>query len=1564
MKYETFIDFHNALKTDNFNNKQKGDLFEMYCLSYFQKVYKDQIHQISLWDDWKYNQGEKDNGIDIVLETNEGEFWSIQCKYHSDETGQETLSNVSTFFAASNVKYGDKIFSKLILCTVSISCSKSLQDIAGNFNKDVSILTHNHFSGYGFDTSSNQIIVKTQNLRSYQKEALENIQKAFVEEKETKGILVMACGTGKTFTSLKLVESLDVKFVLFLVPTIALIEQVAKEYNQQASKEQFNLIVCSDATVKTRDKTIKRDEDQDTIDMSIKELKMLTGRVATTNTDDILKWFKESKESENIDKICITFSTYHSLDRIKEAYDKEPSLPIFDLVLCDEAHNTVTNKQTFWGKILDESYIKRKHCLYMTATPKMFTDIDIKSKKDDSNIVVSSMNDENDYGKCLYEYSFNRAIKDNVLCDVRVGILQVDINDDDLTRIKEDYFIENINALVRESKNDKSNGVLNSIRRFLESDTFLDISNKEYPKDKIDKIINFTKTIENSKTFVKFLNQDKHFKAEHVDGKIKGRKRQEHLDWLGSEKDNTKIKILSNARCLSEGIDIPDVNGIFFSQPKSSQSDLIQAIGRCLRKPSEDKKYGYVIVPFMVPKDKNVQEALNDSKYDKLLESIQKLYGRLLLSLKSMGVDIESMIISKMYEKQTSEEKEQIPEKIENFDTQLLLQNVEVHIIKFSEKDYLDDWSNKLNKILPKVETFYDTHQQNHKDSIEHVKMLFTEFTKDRVSDEDIKEIVIQHLVLSNILELVLNEKNFFQNNTISKEINHLTNQIFDKQKREDFEKEILQELNNIDKILGDKDEKKKDFLKNLFEQFYKSYSSKGKRDIVYTPDTIVQYMIKGTDFLIGKYFDTSYLDKSLHVLDPFSGTGTFLTEVLEFVYKKYKESYPENYNKKENKDKALKTILSFYQNNLHFNEHNLMAYYMSHLFLQRFLFREFEKREEFVQGVYCDTLEQLSHDHNQYEHQKDLGFDLDTDSNVSKSDLNKHDNIKKLETQNKIEMTVIISNPPYTAQQQQDTGNPNKSYKELTEKQYKSYGKGSSLKALFVKSIFWASERIGEQGIISYIVPRPFLEGNSYIGMRKGLQKSFDSIYILDGTSEKGKSFFKDNRTQQCILFLVKVNTSKDTRQAKIYYKDLLDKKESKDKLNFVKITSFEDTGFVKLEVDYKRGLWFYTETTDFEQHMSLSTKKCTYFKTSNPIFEVNYPQLVSSRDYWVYDKDKDVLKKKVQFFLRLFNDSIETNNKHKELPWNGDLRKEFEKGKRIEFDESKIHTCLYYPFSKQYIYLEKNLFHHFPKAYNLFGSKLDQENIIILFEVKNQYSISYNKLNSVFFQGSNIPLYVYKDDKQTSNISKEALETFQKHYKTEIAPEDIFYYVYAVLQSSEYRRKYKNEISNLKAQPRIPLYRNFNELSRLGKKLSDVNVHFEKQPKNKEMTLKYTQKQVTKKEQIKVGIKEKEYVIILDTFTKFSNIPKNAFLDKHQIFYRIAQTQMGFMLKYAKKDVGKTTLQNSKLWRDSKHTKQHDLDKWNNTTRPYLIEMIPRIVTCAIETHKLKEQIRKASI
>ncbi|GAA8431016.1 hypothetical protein HpDR47_09480 [Helicobacter pylori] len=413
------------------NQRHKGSLFEKISKQFLQEHDSaNEYESIDLWYDWKLRGKECDKGIDIVIQTTSKEYIAVQCKFHQNSI---SYNDISPFLTQLLSGVGEVKFKKGIIISTSNLTSEAIKAIeqirSTGMGIDIDEITEEDFIYSRIDwekfdptkTEDEIPLCDKKRPRPHQTEAIEKTKEYFSNPKNARGKLIMACGTGKTYTSLKIMEALDPKITLFLAPSIALLSQTFREYAQEKSDPLYASIVCSDDKTGQSKKNKSKNEDNDDIKFSELPIK------PSTRLEDILSVY-EKAQKEN--KRFIIFSTYQSALRIKEA--QEAGLNGIDLIICDEAHRTVgamysTNerddKNAFTLCHSDEN-IKATKRLYMTATPKVYSESS-KAKAKESDNIIYSMDDAQTFGEEIYTLNFERAIALDLLTDYKVIILAV-----------------------------------------------------------------------------------------------------------------------------------------------------------------------------------------------------------------------------------------------------------------------------------------------------------------------------------------------------------------------------------------------------------------------------------------------------------------------------------------------------------------------------------------------------------------------------------------------------------------------------------------------------------------------------------------------------------------------------------------------------------------------------------------------------------------------------------------------------------------------------------------------------------------------------------------------------------------------------------------------------------------------------------------------------------------------------------------------------------------------------------------------------------------------------------
>ncbi|WQZ46484.1 DEAD/DEAH box helicase [Helicobacter pylori] len=1293
----------------------------------------------------------------------------------------------------------------------------------------------------------------------------------------------MACGTGKTYTSLKIMEALEPKITLFLAPSIALLSQTFREYAQEKSDPFYASIVCSDDKVGQ-----SKNEDNDDIKFSELPIK------PSTRPEDILSVHKKAQK-EN--KRFIIFSTYQSALRIKEA--QEVGLGEIDLVICDEAHRTVgamyssneRDDKNAFTLCHSDGNIQAKKRLYMTATPKVYSESS-KARAKESDNAIYSMDDESVFGEEIYTLNFERAIALDLLTDYKVMILAV--RKENLSGVTNSVN-KKISRLEAEStkldkkliNNEFVCKIIGTHKGLAKQDLIaLDDENKEDHdlQNKNDttpsqRAISFCKSISTSKrikdsfeTIMECYNEElkkKSFKnltisIDHIDGTMNCKVRLEKLEELNAFKPNT-CKVLSNARCLSEGVDVPALDSIVFFDGKSAMVDIIQAVGRVMRK-AKRKKRGYIILPIALEESEiqNLDEAVNNTNFKNIWKVIKALRSHdpslvdeatFKEKIKIFGSDDnnndETNQDDEELQKDKTDKTKQDPKQAQKtlFDAILLqdLANAVYNVMptKLGDRNYWENFTKKTGNIAR-------TLNNRLKDIFEKNPEFFHGFLDSlkgnihqNIKENEALDMITSHIITKPIFDAIFGES---IQNPISKALDKMVEKLSTLGLQgETKDLKNLYESVKTEAMHAKSQKSQQELIKNLYNTFFKVAFRKQseKLGIVYTPIEVVDFILRATNGILKKHFNTDFNDKNITIFDPFTGTGSFIARLLS----------------KENdliSDEALKEK---FLNNLFAFDIVLLAYYIALINITQAAQNRDSSLKTFKNIALTDSLDF-------YEEKNDKGvFDLF-------KDLKENKEIKStIEKQN---IRVIIGNPPYSAgAKSQNDNNQNLSHPKLEKRVYEKYGKNSTAKVgattrdTLIQSIYMASELLKDKGVLGFVVNGSFIDSKSGDGFRKCVAKDFAHLYVLNlrgnartsgETSQKegGKIFDSGSRATVAIIFFVKDESAPNNT---IFYYEVDDYLKREAKLNL--LANFENLDFVPFKeiTPNNKGDWINQREDEFEKLIPLKRDK----KLQNPsVFDINSCGVGSGRDPWVYNFSKDALRSSVQKCIDTYNADLKRFNErfreafkqrakgvksgelYKQLndkeittdktkiAWTCALKQEFIKNKNLqESHKDRIRLAMYRPFNKQWLYWDKDWINRQGKLPKIFPDK-DAQNVVIntsSMASRNFSCLIANEITDVQTMANTqaYPLYYYDDLGNRYNaISGYALNLFRRHYKDNaITEEEIFYYIYAIFHHKGYLEKYKNSLT--KEAPRIALSEDFKELSTLGKELAELHLNYE---------------------------------------------------------------------------------------------------------------------------------------
>lgn len=1101
---------------------QKGSLFEKISKHFLtEHDSANEYESIDLWNDWELRGKEGDRGIDMVVTTTSKEYIAVQCKYHQNNI---SLNDIATFLTQLQSGVGEVRFKKGIIISTSNLSSNALKaieqirkskgiDIVGISEED---FIYSQIDWEKFDPTQTQgeiPLCDKKKPRPHQTEAIEETKKYFSDPKNTRGKLIMACGTGKTYTSLKIMEALDPKITLFLAPSIALLSQTFREYAQEKSEPFYASIVCSDDKVGQ-----SKNEDNDDIKFSELPLK------PSTRLEDILSVY-EKAQKEN--KRFIIFSTYQSALRIKEA--QEAGLNEIDLVICDEAHRTVgamyssnerDDKNAFTLCHSDE-HIQAKKRLYMTATPKVYSESS-KARAKESDNAIYSMDDEGVFGEEIYTLNFEKAIALDLLTDYKVMILAV--RKEDLSGVTNSVNQKISRLEAQGTKLDKKliNNefvckIIGTHKGLAKQDLIAldDENKKDYDlQNKNDttpsqRAISFCRSINTSKnikdsfeTIMECYDEElkkKSFKnltisIDHIDGTMNCKVRLEKLEELNAFKPNT-CKVLSNARCLSEGVDVPALDSIVFFDGKSAMVDIIQAVGRVMRK-AKHKKRGYIILPIALEESEiqNLDEAVNNTNFKSIWKVLKALRSHdpslvdeatFKEKIKVFGSDDNNNDETNQDDEEPTKDKkdktEQDPKQAQKtlFDA-ILLQDLadavyNVMPTKLGDRNYWENFTKKTGNIAR-------TLNNRLKDIFEKNPEFFHGFLDSlkgnihsNIKEDEALDMITSHIITKPIFDAIFGDN---IKNPIAKALDKMVEKLSTLGLQgETKDLKNLYESVKTEATHAKSQKSQQELIKNLYNTFFKVAFKKQseKLGIVYTPIEVVDFILRATNGILKKHFNTDFNDKNITIFDPFTGTGSFIARLLS----------------KENNlisDEALKEK---FDKNLFAFDIVLLAYYIALINITQAAQNRDSSLKTFKNIALTDSLDF-------YEEKNDKGV-LDFFK-----DLEENKEIKTtIEKQN---IRVIIGNPPYSAgAKSQNDNNQNLSHPKLEKWVKEKYGKNSTAKSgkatrdTLIQSIYMASELLKDKGVLGFVVNGSFIDSKSADGFRKCVAQEFSHLYVLN---------------------------------------------------------------------------------------------------------------------------------------------------------------------------------------------------------------------------------------------------------------------------------------------------------------------------------------------------------------------------------------------------------------------------------------------------------------------------------
>ncbi len=1565
-------------------NRDLGDRFERLIRAYLKldPQYVALFSDVWLWKDWPEREpfGYKapDTGIDLVAKLREEEgYCAIQCKFYDSPIPMGDLGN---FFTLSG-KGG--FTQRLIVATAPLS--KHAADALEGQTIPVELLTLEDLEAAPIDWSQFSLEKPDQlrklpkkGPREHQGEALTNVINGF--KAHNRGKLIMACGTGKTYTSLIIAEELikPGQHILFLVPSIALLSQTLRAWTADASMPLRCFAVCSDS------KASRNEED-----MRIYEL----AYPATTNAGKLAKSLADTKDNT---VVTVIFATYQSIEVVHQTQQKTGI--VFDLVICDEAHRTAGytapgEDHSAFVRVHDNNYIKADKRLYMTATPRIYAEAS-KSKAEESNVQVFSMDDVATYGPVFHRLRFDEAVKRDLLSDYKVLVIAVDelhvsqVLNQRITNSGDELKLDDAVKIV---------GCWNGLGKHVAAEDGIDVSVDPQP---MRTAIAFAQSIKHSKLLTAEFERISNdladeidylpaLEAKHVDGTMNVVERNQKLSWLKDNigKDEAVCRILTNARCLSEGVDVPALDAAIFLNPRDSVVDVVQSVGRVMRKdPTGRKKYGYVILPIGIRKDTSPDAALDDNKKYRVVwqvlnalrahdDRLDKQFAAIDLTGKGNGV-VNVIGVGAGNDK-TDSVSDQLgfafdPVELGKWQDAMFAKIVN----KCGNRRYWEDWAKDIAEIA-------DRHQMRIRALLDKpyskAKKAFDEFLKGvrknlnpGVSQNDAIEMLAQHIITKPVFDALFEGYTFTSQNPVSQSMQKIMDileaQALDKEHEtlEGFYASVRERASGITDPKG-----RQKIIIELYDKFFKTAFPRmvERLGIVYTPVEIVDFILHSADAALQEHFGSRLADKNVHILDPFTGTGTFPVRLIETgLIPTDKLHYK-------------------YRHELHANEIVLLAYYIAAINIEESFHRVTGQDYEPFPGIVLTDTFQMN--------EPQTG---DIDEGLP-------ENHERADRQKSRDIRVIVGNPPYSVgQDNANDNNQNLKYSRLDGRIAATYAAHStatlknSLYDSYIRAFRWATDRIKDEGIVCFVTNGGWIDGNTMDGFRKTVQDEFSDVYVFNlrgnqrtsgelSRKEGGKVFGSGSRTPVAITLLVKRKGHKG--KATVRYHDIGDYLTREQKLEIVSsFGSYQNVPWQNLEPNEHHD-WINQRSGDFGAFIPLNDE-------AEAIFAVRSNGAMTNRDAWVYNSVQADLICNVQRMVAFYNDEVKkciekirplVTQKEREvhasslvaidpkkIKWTAGLTSNLSRGVTGEFSRDHIRKSIYRPFNRMWLYYDP-MFVERPGGFRqLIPSENHNNYVIQLTGTGKSKDFSCLMVDSMADRdciagGQCFPLYWYEKvdgqpfqssfddidsegDKhgyvQREGITDVALVNFRKRYgDAMITKEAIFYYCYGVLHSPEYREQYASDLK--KVLPRIPYAPDFRAFEQAGRALAALHLDYEtvepwpvvEEAKEKGDLNDFAYYRVEKMRFASAGGREKDKsVLIFNGRIILKNIPAEA----HEYVVNGKSALEWVMERY-------------EPYTDKDSGIKNDPNEWcrEHDDPTYILNLVKRVIRVSVETVKI---------
>jgi predicted helicase len=1504
------------------SNSERGTKFEKLMVRYFEldPLLSQQYDAVWRWVDWPDRpKGKIDLGIDLVArERDTGEYTAIQCKFY-EPTTTLAKSDIDSFFNES----GKKPFTNRIIISTTDRWGPNAEASLENQTTPVQRIGLAEIADSPIDWDVSLVDGDIQvdvseatrhEPRPHQATAIDKVFAGFAAGND-RGKLIMACGTGKTFTALKIAERTVAENggsarILFAVPSISLLSQTLREWTAQTQLDLRAFAVCSDVKVS------RAAEDINTYDVAIP---------VTTNAAKLASEMEHRKRAKGL---TVVFTTYQSLPVVADA--QKLGVAPFDLVICDEAHRTtgVTlagDDESNFVRVHDADYLHADRRLYMTATPRIF-DENVKAKAEEHSAVLTGMDNEEDYGPEFHRLSFGEAVERGLLTDYKVLVLTVDeemvaaplqgqlaggegeLRLDDATKIVGCW-----NGLAkRAGKTPDGQGFVPGAPPMRRAVAFAkDIATSKQVAELFPKVVDAYRELltdsQDDGVDINTTNLDLAVQVRHVDGTFNALERNRELQWLKAPLPEDECRILSNARCLSEGVDVPALDAVMFLHPRNSVVDVVQSVGRVMRK-AEGKDYGYIILPVAVPAGISPSQALGDNRRFKVVwqvlnalrahdDRFNAMVNSIALNTANPGTDTghgsdrllgghigptvdipetfgaEGPTTAAEGSTETADPAAGVTDgdgsggcglasQMALFSLSEWQEAIYTRIVdKVGTRTYWEDWAKDVADIaaalITRIGALLDGADKKVTAAFDRFLRGLRDNLNDSISREDAISMLAQHLITAPVFDALFAGHEFAAHNPVSKTMQAMVDQLggagleAETAHLEGFYDSVRIRASEVTNAAG-----KQQVIAELYEKFFRiGFAKQAKAlGVVYTPTEIVDFILRAADHVSRDAFGRGLTDEGVHVLDGFTGTGTFMTRLLQ--------SGLVNPG-----DLARK-----YAGELHANEIMLLAYYIAAVNIET-TYHALTKAEysPFEGIVLADTF-QITED----------GDSMDTDMFPQ--------NNSRIVKQLAAPIHVVVGNPPYSVGQDSANDlNANLTYPTLDKWISDTYVKRSaatnknSLYDSYLRAFRWATNRIGDHGIVALVSNGGWIDGKTASGVRLSLADEYSRVYVFnlrgnqinDWKREGGKVFGEGSQTT--IAILVAVKNPDHTGACEVLYRDIGDYLSREDKLAIISASTIDSIDWQPITPN-EHGDWINQRSADFGSWPPIGTKK-----GGTRVFALMSAGLQTNRDAWVYNFSRSKLAESVNRLVSNYGEQLEpfaayagdhgvSKPDEKDvavylgrtpaaasesyIKWSRSLRTYLARQTRITYEPSHTVVGAYRPFQRLNGYYDKHLNHERSQLPSVFPTP-DHPNLgfyVVGANADKPFSaLMTDQIPDLAFWGSGsgqffarwtfekvdadagtldldtgeIDEYGYR---RVDNITEGILALYRESVGDGVTKDDIFYYVYGLLHDPAYRERYAADLKKL--LPHIPTPdspERFEQLAAAGRALSELHVGYE---------------------------------------------------------------------------------------------------------------------------------------